>query len=306
MPSIQPKDSITHHPTGGGGHPNESRPPLPGGGRPAFVPPPVTINPKPEGLDRRIRNLEAQGSQVFIGNVLASYMALPGLVGFWPMSSVQRTTGNAYDLSGQGRTLTYNGNPAYTYYNGLVPYIDLDGTGDFLSRANEADMSLTGAELIFTTGAAGITMGGWFWLDAAAATSGMMGKWTDTGNQRGYLLYHDGGGAAVNIYGAFSNDGTAIDSQVNVAASLGTWLFAAIRYIGSTSVTTWVNATSASDTSSIPSSVFNNTAAFQIGAYNAGTSLVNGRAALCFLCANGLGDDLVSSLFQTSRVIFGV
>src|SRR3990172_4789567 len=165
-----------------------------GGGEPTYyIPPPVIIPQKNESLDRRIRNIETMGNGVFLGNVLASYMALPGLVGFWPMSSIQRSTGNAYDLSGQGRTLTYNGNPAYTYYNGLVPYIDLDGTGDYLSRSDETDLDITGAETIYTTGAAGLTIGCWAWFDVAGGTETAMSKWNPTGNQASYLLWKRNG-----------------------------------------------------------------------------------------------------------------
>ncbi|NJO31403.1 MAG: hypothetical protein HC874_30490 [Richelia sp. SL_2_1] len=75
------------------------------------------------------------------------------------MSSVQRSTGNVYDLSGQGRTLTYNGNPTFNY-TGLVPYVSLDGTGDFLSRADETDLDILGTETIYNSAVRGLTLGG--------------------------------------------------------------------------------------------------------------------------------------------------
>lgn len=290
--------TVTSHPTGGGGSDSGWRPPKP----PRPVPPPVTINPRPETLDRRIRNLEALGNGVFIGNVLASYMALPGLVGFWPMSSVQRSTGNAYDLSGQGRTLTYNGNPAYTYFNGLVAYIDLDGTGDFLSRATETDLDIQGSETIYTTGAAGLTIGGWFWADSVAGAPSFIGK-HDNASAAGsaYLLYLVSGAPNFIVY----NSTNLFDAVSGTTLTAGTWYFVVGRYTPSTEVAVFVNSNKAVDTTSIPASLNAVAAAFQIGA-RAGGSLLNGRAALCFVCANALGDDLISSLFQSSRVLFSI
>ena len=290
--------TIIRHPTREHPRGNQRRPPSP---RP--TPPPVTINPKTESLDRRIRNLEALGNGVFIGNVLASYMALPGLVGFWPMSSIQRSTGNAYDLSGQGRTLTYNGNPAYTYDNGLVPYIAFDGTGDYLSRADETDLDITGAETIYTTGAAGLTMGGWFWLDSTASEWGLIGKWNGTGNQRSYVLTSS---ATPRLY-VSGNGSTQISVDSSVTVSTGTWYFMVARFIASTSIDIYINSTKTTNTASIPASLFVSTATFEISGYSAGTAvLLPGRATLCFLCANALGDDLISSLFQSSRVLLSV
>ncbi len=292
--------TIIRHPTREHPRGNQRRPPSP---RP--TPPPVTINPKTESLDRRIRNLESLGNGVFIGNVLASYMALPGLVGFWPMSSVQRSTGNAYDLSGQGRTLTYNGNPAYTYHNGLVPYIDLDGTGDFLSRADETDLDITGAETIYTTGAAGLTMGGWFWADSFTGDPCLISKYLPTGNQKSYLMqFLTTGAAQFNISGTGAND---LVTTSTTLATTGGWYFCVGVYIPSTSMTIYINPDSVTNTTSIPASIFVSTASLNLGRLSdTNSNLLNGRMALCFLCANALGADLISSLFQTSRVIFGI
>ena len=278
-----------------------------GPGAPVFIPPPVTLPQKNESLDRRIRNIEALGNGVFLGNVLASYLELPGLVGFWPMSSVQRSTGNAYDLSGQGRTLTYNGNPAYTFHNGLVAYIDLDGTGDFLSRADETDLDITGdgESAVYTSGAAGLTIGGWFWADAFTGDPVLINKWLPTGNQKSYLLHFTTTGAvkfAVSSTGA--DDFTITTTTV---ATTGTWAFCVGRYIPSTSIAAVINPDTTTNITSIPASIFNSTASLNIGRLSdTNSNLLNGRAALCFLCANSLGDDLISSLFQSSRVLFSV
>ncbi len=271
---------------------------------PRPIPPPVTIYPKQENLDRRIRNLEALGDGVFIGNVLASYMALPGLVGFWPMSSVQRSTGNAYDLSGQARTLSYAGNPAYTYYNGLVPYIDLDGTGDYLGRNDETDLDILGTETIYTTGAAGLTQVGWFRPDTLAPgiALALMAK-SDNNTQKSWDMFEATTGT---ITARISDDGTAITSVVSAVLTNTDWVFVCMRYIPSDSLSIFVNNIAVTNTTSIPAAIFNSTSAFTIGAFSGGGNAFFGHATLCALCANALGDDLISSLYQSSRVLFGV
>ena len=103
-----------------------------------------------------------------------------------------------------------------------------------------------------------------------------------------------------------SNDGTATTGVTStVLCTTGTWYFVVGRFTPSTELAVFVNQTSTTTGAGIPASIFNSTTALNIGGLN-GTVLLNGRAALVFLCANALGDDLISSLFQSSRVLFSV
>lgn len=255
--------------------------------------------------DIQARSLEAYfiGRKDLIarwGMTISSFQTIPGLVGFWPMSSVGHSNGAVYDLSAQGRTLSYAGNPVYRIYNNFAPYIDFDGTGDYLARGSEADLDLSGAGAY---GSPGLTMGGWFWADGAGATEGLMGKWTDTGNQRSYLFL-----TLSNTFRlAISGDGTASTQFSHTSTfSTGQWYFAVGKIEPSVRMSVFMNGEKASTTSSIPASIFNSTAAFQVGAYNAGTQNLDGRASLCFLSANALPDVLINGLFEQSKVLFGV
>ena len=58
-------------------------------------------------------------------DALGAYLALPGLRGFWPFTSVDES-GNIIDLSGHGLELAINGNPDINYHNNVVPYTALD------------------------------------------------------------------------------------------------------------------------------------------------------------------------------------
>lgn len=258
--------------------------------------------------DIQARSLEAYfiGRKDLIarwGMTISSFQTIPGLVGFWPMSSVARNTGNAFDISGQDLLVSYNGNPIYNIYNSFVPYLDFDGTGDFLSRADEGRLQILGTETIYASAVRGLTIGGWFWMDGAGATDGLMGKWTESGDERSYLLL-----TLSDTYRfAISNDGTASTQFSHTSTfSTGQWYFVVGKYEPSVRMSVFMNGEKASTTTSIPASIFNSTAAFQVGAYNAGTQNLDGRASLCFLSANALPDALIDALFTQSRPLFNV
>ena len=233
---------------------------------------------------------------------------LPGLRGFWPMSSFNEN-GDAYDLSGQGRTLTYNGNPTYNY-SSLIHYIDLDGTGDYLSRTDEAGLDILGTESYVAGAAQGLTLGGWFYFKVFPAFPTCLGKHDGVGgNQRSYVIWIDTGAGNVPVM-VVSSNGTAV-GQVTVLHTTGlvvdTWYFIVGRFVPSTSLTIFLDGSGVSNAAGIPASIFNSTTAFMIGARSVPpASFLNGQASLCFLCAAALSDSIISALFQQTRAIFNV
>jgi hypothetical protein len=258
-------------------------------------------------LQKRVDNLVKPEVSNRWEGAISRFLAIPGLVGFWSMSSVQRSTGNAYDLSGQGRTLTYNGNPTYNIYNNFVPYIDLDGTGDFLSRADETDLDILGSETVYASGVRGLTLGGWFWLDALSGGTarGFINKYTGTGNQRSYTLILATTDAPRFVV---SSDGIN-DTLVTSASTLSTgqWYFLVARFVPSTSLDVYVNSVKTTNTTSIPAALFASTANLDIGRFNQNSAnVMDGRTSLCFLSANTLPDALINALFHQSRLLFGV
>lgn len=236
------------------------------------------------------------------GGVVSSYQALPGLVGFWPMSSVQRSTGNVYDLSGQGRTLTYNGNPTFNYV-GLVPYIAFDGTGDFLSRVDETDLDITGGETIYNSSVRGLTCGGWFYFSSASPREILMSKADGGSVGMSWWLEKSSG-----VLGVYTGTGAAFVTTFTTSIVVAdTWYHIIFRYVPSTSLQIYLNGVLvASNSVSIPATLLNTTQPFNIGSTNNGTLPLAGRASLCFLCANALSDSFAFSLFEQSRVLFGV
>jgi hypothetical protein len=232
------------------------------------------------------------------------FQTLPGLVGFWPLNTASRNTGNTFDLSGQAKTLTYNGNPQFNFYNGLVPYLAFDGVGDWLSRADEADFDILGNEAIIVAAARGLTMGAWVWLTNLGATEIIINKWNPTGNQQSYLLYKTGGNfveMAISSTGANTFVATGATT-----ISTGSWFFVVGRFTPSTEVAIFTNNNKVTNVTAIPATIFNSTANFLIGARGDLTLPITGRIALAFLSQEALSDALIFSLYEQSRVLFGV
>lgn len=231
---------------------------------------------------------------------ISMHQALPMLRGFWPMSAVTGA-GNAYDQSG-GLTLTYNGNPTFNY-SALVPYLDFDGTGDYLSRADEAALDILGSESYAASAIQGLTMGCWVYFDNTARAEYYMAKWGGSG-QRSYLL--DVSGADALTFNVTSDGSTVTTVTSATARTASTWRHMVGRFDPSTELAIFTNGVKASNTTSIPAAIFNSTAAFGIGGDGAGGNLLDGRVALPFLCAGYLSDEIIKALYQESRIAMGV
>jgi len=253
-------------------------------------------------VDLLLADLQGRNEpQKSLAYTMSLIMALPGLRGFWPMSAVD-SSGNAFDQSGNGRTLTYNGNPTYNYA-GLVPYIDLDGTGDYLSRATEAGLDILGTESYIAN--PGLTMGGWFQITSLPGSTfpAFMGKVSGASQRSYWLPYNSTTGEVLFV---ITNDGSTSVQVSGGNLSVGTWYFIAGRFEPSTELAIWINGTQSTNTTSIPASIFNSSSALEIGRNASSSAVVDGRASMCFLCASYLSDTIVSDIYQQSRVMFGV
>jgi hypothetical protein len=259
-----------------------------------------------DGLRNRIAALEPLEQP--LPSAVAPFLLLPGLRGFWPMSAFD-SSGNAQDQSGHAHHLTYNGNPVYVGV-GLIPYIRLDGTGDYLSRADEADLDITGTEGYVSAISRGLTLGGWFQFVNAAGVGNdeLISKYNTTGDQRSYRLFRQSGGGSPLAF-SVSSDGTAatlVTATGGAPSAVDTWYFLAARLDPSTSMSVWVNGTRTDTVVGIPASIHSGSAQFYIGETQAPSNPLNGRASLCFLCAAALSDTTVASIFNATRALFGV
>jgi len=257
-------------------------------------------------FSERLRDLETMETAP---DLISPYLALTGLRGFWPMSAFQ-SNGDCFDQSGNARLLTYNGNPTYNY-DGLAPYLEMDGVGDFLERFDEAGLDIIGTETYIDAAVRGLTMGGWIWVTATGTDDGFMTKWNDLAGFRGYRLKQGIGGPPITFAFEISSDGTAITSVSSDANSLttGVWHFLVGRFDPSAELAIFLNSDKNTNVAAIPASIVNNAESFMIGAQApAGVPIehMTGRASLCFLCAAYLSDDIIIGLFDQTRGAFGV
>lgn len=246
---------------------------------------------------KRLERLETLESVV--GDYWTPFLGLPALRGMW-LAGDATQAGDVLDHSGQARTLTYNGNPAIDLLDNQVPYYALDGTGDFFSRPHEAGLYVSGAEGYVAGALRGLTVGGWFYANALAGSQGLIGKYA--GVQRAHLLLFSG------TAGRFIVSGTGA-ANVNVdsaAQSPATWHFMVGRFDPSTEIAIFVDGVKVVNTTGIPATLFNGTAAVEVGSFETGTNLLTGRWALAFLCAAAHPDELINYLYARTRGFFGV
>ncbi len=232
------------------------------------------------------------------GRLIANRLALPQCRLL--VNMCDSATGTVVDHSGMARHLTINGNPTFAVHQetGLpeVPYIDLDGTGDYLSIADAAWHSITGA----------LTLMGWYKPDdATPASAGFVAaKLLAAGNQRAYALIHNTDGT---LLARVSSNGTATTDVTTTAVMAdATWHHCALRYIPSTELSVFLNGVEVLNTTSIPAAIFDSTADFTLGAGSGGAAPVAGHEALWSLHAVALSDAAMAACFAQEKRLFGV
>lgn len=253
-------------------------------------------------LNKRMGIQEAKTQGPTLGEFASQWMDLLALRGLWLMG-VQNNAGLIQDMSGTGNPLVYNGNPVLNVYNELVPYEDYDGTGDFHSVADNANLDITGGEGQYAAAIKGLTLGGWFWMDAFAANDGLITK-GDAASAAGsaYNLDLSATGVKLDLF-----SGAAGVSVASAALNTGQWYFVVGRYTPSTEAAIWTNGTKVVNTTSIPATLNNVAAPLNIANTASGvTRYLDGRCAMAFLCAARLSDNLIDQLFARSRPFFQV
>lgn len=223
------------------------------------------------------------------GTVAGRHLLLPELRGFWPFSTINES-GNAIDGAIQGRTLTNNNTTPRAIYGNLINYYDFNGSTQYLSRADEAGLSVTGA----------LTLGGWFWLDTIASTQTLIGKYVAGGNQSYFLQYQTGNGVRAGV----SGNGTADVTVTGTNLTASSWNHCVLSYTPSGAVSVTVNGEITTNTTSIPASIFDSTAQLTIGSLNGASQFLDGRAALCFIAADDFPLQLIQELYLVAAPFF--
>lgn len=237
-------------------------------------------------------------------DIISPYLALPGLRGFWPMSSVG-VAGQAIDLQGLGNHLTWQGNPMF-HFAGLAPFCRYDGTGDYhditdAASANAFDIRGLEAYINDSDSALGLTLGGWIYPEETSTLEFIITKWApDPGFAYRVIL------GATDIFAfEISDDGSNTDIVTSAVVTMNAWYFVAGRFIPSTSVDIFVNGVETNQATARPS-IADSPADFAIGARGDGAIPFQGRVSLAFICAMAHSDSIINSLFQQTRSAFGV
>ena len=227
-----------------------------------------------------------------VGNAIGTHLALPQLRGFWPMSSIDDSF-NAYDLSGQNRTLTANSLTSASFgTSSLTPYVDFDGTADYYSRADEAGLDL-GNDL---------TSGGWFYFDGTSTTSQIIGKGV-SGTNISFKMTQTNADLASVVH-----DGTSADTKTYTSQIVAGWHhLVQVAYLDTNikHLIYFDGEALAEQTSSL-TTINNSTAAFTIGSISGGGNYFDGRASMCFICNTILTAAHVAALFSVSRGLYSV
>jgi len=259
-------------------------------------------------IDTRSADFQRRYDPAFAWKSAASVLrGIPGLRGAWTMGNFD---GNAdqFDISGQGRTLSYNGNPTYNY-DGLIPYLDLDGTGDYLSRADEFGLDILGTETYVAV--PGLTLGLWFSPDLLTAQEFLFAKDTTAAATSSYRLEFRGDIANDPVRFVVC-DGAAFDVVAlnSVVTSASNWYFVVGRYDPSTEIKVYAGGQGILQNNTnavgIPAALNNSNAQLTIGASSAGAGQhLDGQVSLAWLSCMYLSDTIIASIFQQQRALFG-
>lgn len=232
----------------------------------------------------------------------------PGLIGAWG-GVLDRNTPALVDVSGNGMHLTFNGDAHISQGTNrqFAPYIALDGTGDYMSRADEAKLDILGTEARLASGLRGLTFSAWVRFgNAAAASENISSKWNATGNQRSWIMLRTNTGTLqTNVSSAGTVTTAAAASTGTIAANV--WTHVAWTFQPSTAVRNYINgAAGGVTTSSVPAALFNSSSAFVLGGDGAFGGLMTGDIALPWLSASLVSADLISYYYHMTKGLFGV
>ncbi len=253
------------------------------------------------------------GGTTAFSRAVGAYYNFPGLRGLWRAGN-RDSNGDLYDLSGQGRTLTDNNTAITRSITSTLIADDFNGTNEYYDRADEAGLSITGTESHMEADLRGLCLGCWCYPDVQPGKDvGLIGKWVTGSNDRSYLLYIN---SSDTFSVAISNAGTTNDANVSwtetVPATPDRWWFVCGDYDPDTSgyLRLYVgdslgNFGYVEDTSSIPASIYDSAAAFEVGRYNANnTQAYDGKGAVWWIAAGLAGYSLVKTVWEQTRSFY--
>lgn len=241
------------------------------------------------------------------GSIISSYLGLEGLRGFWVPSSVS-TTSSLIDLSNNHNLLTKSGiGPSIRYIDSIAKFIPFTWlyNGQYFYLADNAALSITGTETYIYSSDRGLTIGCWIYIPSTPPSSdnGIIGKFAS--DQYSYLLYR---ATSTNRFRfGISNNGTNVVTVESTRAySEDRWNFIVGRFKPNSELAIFYDGIWTRNTIFIPASIFDSTARFEIGSFNAGLSSTTWThyGALYFITSSALIDSQIENLYAMSKPLF--
>lgn len=214
---------------------------------------------------------------------------LPGLEQYWT-GGTRRFNGQVAEHGGGGTALTevgsiptgYDGN-AYFHVGNGVNYGTLSTGGGISGLETWIDPTLRG-----------LTVGGWFMVDALPAVAGgLISKSAETPD-RGYALIVTSTPQYIFLV---SGNGAAAFQAISPTSTISVWRFVVGRFIPSTEVAIFVDGDKTIFTAAIPASLNVSAQAFELGRYFAlDAYIAHAKMRDVFVCAAALSDTLIEEV----------
>lgn len=147
----------------------------------------------------------------------------------------------------------------------------------------------------------GLTLGGWFYFDgAAAADEYLMARW-NPGVLQAYRLLRL---AAGTIQGSIDAGGGAVSVTTTATVGALAWTWIVLRFDPSTTMDIFVNRDITTLAVGVPATIQNTALDFTIGADHLGGNCFDGRIGRGFVCAAVLPDVTINHIFDTTRAAY--
>ena len=246
-------------------------------------------------------------------NIVSMMQMAPGKRGVWLMSGFDGT-GQCLDISGNGLTLGMAGGVDYDYL-GLVPFVDLDGTSDYLAKGSHAAFDITATEGyvqtsrqgVAVTDRQGLTLVAWVHSDVGNIGAAVVSKWEDNSNNRSYLLNVGVAGDYNFNISSLGTAATTVTVATGVALTQDTWTFLCGTFRPGSSIDLWVNDTRYTQATAL-AAIFASTVNFYVGRRDTGAATVDwdGYISIVGLYAMQWSEPLIKAFYNHSRHLYGV
>ena len=211
-----------------------------------------------------------------------------------------KINGDLHDLSQYSHTLANNNVVTYDTEH-LFSYASFGGVNQSLTYPDSAGFRILGNEAHIAGSLRGLTMFAWVRPLVASQVGGVIGKWDGSISQFSYFLSQNGAVWQASINGGIFQQSTQL--------SVNNWHFLALRYIPSTSLDIWVASsvsgvftiTKSTNTTGIPATITNSTAAFSIGSAGGNIAYLNGDVAAGGVYSAALPESRIETILYSSK-----